>query len=194
MTEFANDFFSVAYPPSWTALESEDGSGLTLASSPPALDRIRRGRVLASGDCVVTVSLTPSALFQSMMMPLKAGATAAQLAQTVLARLRELQGTEASAAEVLSLADGRQVAVRSATAPGAEGAVLLFEIAEGIIAIGRVLNAPGEYAEAEPTVRALLASLRILATPEALSAAINAPPPFAPSGHSKAGVAPGKKP
>lgn len=39
MLALANDLFSVAYPTSWTAHESEDGSGLILAGSQPALER-----------------------------------------------------------------------------------------------------------------------------------------------------------
>jgi hypothetical protein len=177
MIEFANDMFSVAYPAGWAVMPHPDGSGATLASSGACLERFRARVALEPGDRALTISLTPAALFQALYMTLEPGASAEELSAAVLTRLGTIKGTQATEAEIVALADGREVALQRAANADAEGAVVLFEISKGVIALNSVAGCPGEYKAAESSALAILAALDFSGTAEALTGAIAPVPP-----------------
>jgi len=179
MTEFIGDLFSVTYPAGWVALESEDGSGLLLANSESGLARYRQGAVLEAKDQALYISLTPAALFRVLQLSIEPGASAGTLSLSILTKVAETTGTEAGPPKVIRLEDGREVAIRKAAKYAAEGAVALFEVAEGIIVLGLVVGFPGEYEAAEASALAILTSLKFNGTAEALTAAIDPAPPMA---------------
>jgi hypothetical protein len=178
MNQFTTDLFSVTYPAGWTAIEHQDGSGAILANSDVGLDRYRQGARFASRDQALHISLTPAELFQALLMPIEPGASAEQLSEALLANLGEMNGAEAGAPQIVALENGRQAALRKAANDCAEGAVILFELAEGIIALNTVAASPGEYKEAEATALAILSSLTFIGTAGALTAAIDPVPPL----------------
>ena len=179
MMEFANDLFSVAYPAGWVVMEHEDGSGVILASSESSLDRYRQGAVLESGDQALNISLNPAELFQALFIPIEPGASAEELSEALLTKLGETNGAEAGEAEIVTLEDGREVAVQRAANDGAEGAVVLFEISEGVIALNTVAGYPGEYDTVEASALSILSSVDFGGTVETLTAAIDPVPPMA---------------
>lgn len=176
--DFVNDLFSVAYPAGWVALEHEDGSGVILANSESGLDRYRQGAELKSGDQALNISLTPAELYQALFIPIEPGSSAGELSEALLTKLGGINGTEAVAAEIVTLEDGREVAIQRAANNRAEGSVILFEIFEGVIALTTVTGYPGEYEEAEGTALAILLSLDFGGTVETLTVAIDPVPPM----------------
>lgn len=176
--DFVNDLFSVAYPAGWVALEHEDGSGVILANSESSLDRYRQGAELESGDQALNISLTPAELYQALFIPIEPGSSAGELSEALLTKLGGINGTEAVAAEIVTLEDGREVAIQRAANNRAEGSVILFEIFEGVIALTTVTGYPGEYEEAEGTALAILLSLDFGGTVETLTVAIDPVPPM----------------
>lgn len=178
MTEFANDLFSVAYPTGWVALEHEDHSGLLLANSESGLDRYRRSAALESGDQLLKITLTPAELFQVLQISIEPGASVETLSEAILSRVDETDGAQASAPEIMTLEDGRPVALRKAINDTTEGATTLFEVTKGIIALNTVAACPGEYQEFEPSALAILTSLAFGGTVEALTATIDPTPPM----------------
>lgn len=178
MTEFANDLFSITAPAGWFLAEHEDGSGLTLATSEPARERLQQGGALQPGDQVLVISLTPAQLFQALYMSIEPGIPAEALSEAFLAKLAGVTGADASAPEVLALEDGRDLALRRAITERAEGAVMLLEIADGVLALSTMAASPGAYEEAKTPARETLSSLAFDGTVEALTAAINPAPPF----------------
>lgn len=179
MTEFANNLFSVAYPDGWVVIEHEDGSGVILASSELSLDRYRQGAVLEAGDQALYISLTPAELFQALLIPIEPGASAEELSKAILTKLGETDGTETGEAEILTLEDGREAAVQRTANDLAEGAVVLFEISKGVIALNSVAGYPGEYDTVEASALSILSSLDFGGTVETLTAAIDPVPPMA---------------
>jgi hypothetical protein len=177
MKQFVTDLFSVTYPAGWTAIEHQDGSGVILANSDVGLDRYRQGARLASGDQALNISLTPAELFQALQIPIEPSAFAGELSEALLAKLGEINGAQAGAPQIVALEDGRQAALRKAVNDRAEGAVILFELAESIIALNTVASSPGEYKEVEATALAILSSLTFSGTAGALTAAIDPVPP-----------------
>lgn len=176
--DFVNDLFSVAYPAGWVALEHEDGSGVILANSESGLDRYRQGAELKSGDQALNISLTPAELYQALFIPIEPGSSAGELSEALLTKLGGINGTEAVAAEIVTLEDGREVAIQRAANNRAEGSVILFEIFEGVIALTTVTGYPGEYEDAEGTALAILLSLDFGGTVEILTVAIDPVPPM----------------
>jgi hypothetical protein len=177
MVEFANDLFSVAHPAGWVVMEHEDGSGLILANSESSLDRYQRGAALESGDQALNISITPAELFQALFIAIEPGASAEELSQVILTKQGAIDRPEAGEAKIVTLEDGREVAIRKAANDGAEGAVALFEIAEGVITLNTLAGYPGEYEGAEVSALAILSSLEFGGTAEALTAAIDPVPP-----------------
>lgn len=172
MKQFTTNLFSVTYPAGWTVIEHEDGSGVILATSDVELARYRQGASFAPGDQALSISLTPAELFQTLQIPIEPGATARQLSEALLTKLGEIHGTEPGAAEVVELEDGREVALKRAANDRAEGAVILLEISDSVIALNTVVCHPGEYGAAEATALAILSSLAFSGTADALSGAI----------------------
>jgi hypothetical protein len=159
-------------------MEHEDGSGVTLANSESGLDRYQQGAAPESGDQALHISLTPTELSQALFIPIEQDASAEELSEAILTKLGEINGTEAGAAEIVTLEDGREVAIRRAANDGAEGAVVLFEISEGVIALNTVVGYPGEYEAAEASALAILSSLEFGGTVEELLEAIDPVPPM----------------
>jgi hypothetical protein len=177
MKQFATDLFSGTCPAGWTAIEHRDGSGLTLANSDVGLDRYRQGASFESGDQALNISLTPAELFQSLQIAIEPSASAGELSEALLTKLGEIDGAEAGAPEIVAFEDGREVAVRRVANDRAEGAVILFEISDSVIALNTVVCHPGEYGAAEATALAILSSLTFGGTADVLTAAIDPVPP-----------------
>jgi hypothetical protein len=173
MMEFVNNLFSLSYPAGWVCREHEDGSGVLLANSTLSRKRYRQGNPLLSGDQVLNLSLTPVDLFPALFISIQPEATVGELAEAILTKLGGINDAEVGLVEMAHLADGREVAMRKAKNTQAEGAVILWEVAEGILAMCTMAGFPGEFNAAEYVALAILSSLAFNSTAEALTAAIN---------------------
>ena len=171
--------FSLSHPTSWVVMEHEDGSGVLLANSESSLDRHQQGTAPELGDQVLNISLTPTDLFQGLFMQIRPGSSAAELADTLLSKFGPIEGTEAAEVELVLLEDGREVAIKKGINDHAEGAVILFEISEGVIALSTAVGFPGDYETVEASALSILSSLDFGGTAETLTVAIDPVPPMA---------------
>jgi hypothetical protein len=166
-------------PPDWVVEEHADGAGVIMASSAAALARFSQGAEMEPEDLTLNISLTPTEMFEAVFLSVEPGSTTEALVAAVMPAFSGVKGTEASETKIIVLDDGREVALTMASNPAAEGALVLFEVAEGVVALSTIAGPPGEldFEDLEMATRLIIASLNFKGTVEQLFEAINPPLP-----------------
>jgi hypothetical protein len=85
--------------------------------------------------------------------------------------------TEEATTRIVALEDGRELALVPAANDGAEGALVFFEVSDGIVALITISAHPGEFEALEEAALAVISSLNFSGTAEELLEAIDPVPP-----------------
>lgn len=177
MDEYAasSGLFSINTPPDWVTAEHADGSGLSMASSDEALTRFQAGDVPVEGDAVLNATLVPMAFFGTLLMEVEPGMNSADLAAAIMPAFGGPDGATVSEAQSMALGDGREAAAVVIANESAEGALVLFEISEGVVAFTTVVVPPDamDTEDIETVMRVIIGSLEFTGTVDGLIEAID---------------------
>ena len=167
--------FSLRIPPDWVTEEHADGSGVIMANSTIALARFQQGDPLESGDIVFNMTLVPLSFFGTLLLEVEPGMSTANLATAIMPAFNARDGGEVSQTQFIALDDGREVAATMTANASAEGAMVLFEAAEGVVALGTIEGHPGELdaADIETMAKGIIPSLEFTGTVDELIEAID---------------------
>jgi hypothetical protein len=155
-----------------------DGTGGVIANSTQALERFTAGEETTSGDMILNLTFTPAEVFSFVFIGVDPGSTTAKLAETLMPTLSGIAGSEVGETEIVTLEGGRDAAVTPVTNQAAEGALVLFTAAEGVIAFTTIVSHPGEFENIRETALAIAASVSFEGTVEQLFDAIEVPEPL----------------
>ncbi len=177
MNEFTanSGLFSVNAPPDWVTAEHDDGSGVIMATSDAALERFQRGEAPMLEDAVVSTTLVPLSFFGTLLIEVESGLDTAELAAAIMPAFSGSEDAEASEPQVIALGGGREAAATMSINESAEGAMVLFEISEGVVALSTIVSHPGELdtEDVETVARVIIGSLEFTGTVDELIKAID---------------------
>jgi hypothetical protein len=128
----SSGLFEVAVPDGWTAVEHEDGGGVSLSSE--------------TGE-IAEVTFIPSVVLQSGGVRLGAppGAGAMAIAEGLALLLPPAEGVEVAEAALAELPSGGEAVELAATGATSEGALFILEPTEGVTALVSYTTPPGSY-------------------------------------------------
>lgn len=177
-TTSTNALFRFSYPPTWVIEEHADGAGVLIATSTSALRRFTAGEATAPGDLILNLTFNPLDVFGFLFLEPESGATPAALADAIMPALGAAEGTEAGETEIVALESGREIAMTPVANRHAEGAVVLYEAAEGVIALVTVVGCPGEFESIRDAALEVAATIGFDGTAEQLLDVIEPPDPL----------------
>jgi hypothetical protein len=170
--EFTSDDekLTLQYPDGWAIQENGPELGLpgvTLANSDETMESMNEGGDLAEGNLGVVIFLLPTDLLGFMGMDLVEDFEAIDLAEALgqsfaeqepdssgmatdepeMAVTEESSGPQVGEPETFETEDGLEIGYVSVTDESSEGAILAYELKEGIVVLAVVGAFPGEYSD-----------------------------------------------
>jgi LysM repeat protein len=167
--------FSLRMPPDWVTEEHADGSGVIMANSTAALASFQQGDPPEAGDVVFNMTLVPLSFFGTLLLEVEPGLSTADLAAGIMPAFNGRDGGEVGETQFIALGDGREVAATMTANASAGGAMVLFEVAEGVVALSTIVGHPGEVGadDIETMAKVIIASLEFTGTVDELLEAID---------------------
>lgn len=159
----SSGLFEVAVPDGWTALEHDDGGGVSLSSE--------------TGD-QAAITFIPSVVLQSGGIRLGAppGAGAMAIAEGLTLLLPPAEGVVTNEPALVELSSGGEAVELAATGPVSEGALFILEPTDGVTALVSYTTTPGRYASARDSAIEWLGSLAFVGDADALMDLLDPPP------------------
>lgn len=159
----SSGLFEVAVPGGWTAMEHEDGGGVSLSS--PAGESAE-------------VTFIPSIVLQSggLRMGAAPGAGAMSIAEGLALLLPPAEGVEAAEPALVELSSGGEAVELAGTGATSEGALFILEPADGVTALVSYTTAPGSYRSTRDAAIDWLGSLVFAGDTDGLMRLLDPPP------------------
>ncbi|NJL96064.1 MAG: hypothetical protein HC915_21180 [Anaerolineae bacterium] len=180
--EAEDERLSLLHPENWVIEASEDGPGVVAANSEAAFDAIADTEAeYAPGDVALTILLFPTDYLPLLEIEVEEAFSAVELAEAFAEALfvttdEGLVAPELGEAEEVEVEFEEETLVVGSvelTNAVSAGALVAFELQEGILVIALANTAPGEYADFAPIFWRMLASLEYAGNADDLIAQIN---------------------
>lgn len=159
----SSGLFEVAVPNGWTAIEHDDGGGLSLSSETGEQARI---------------TFIPNVVLQSGGIRLGAppGAGAMAIAEGLALLLPPAEGVDVADPAIVELSSGDEAVELAATGSMSEGALFILEPTDGVTALVSYTTAPGNYDGMREAAVGWLGSLAFVGDADGLMELLDPPP------------------
>ena len=164
-------FFSVDVPTDWKADEIVPGAALLIANSDAAVERYQANDQPESGDLIVSVGFLPYNILQAPQVAslnIQYDASPDIFLQSLLPLFRIREEVSVGMAELVSVSDLRDAGVVSVSADEREGDILVFHVADRVVAFISTQGFLGETDTFQEFVYSIAASTEFTAPQSAL--------------------------
>ncbi len=179
MAEFtsATEQFSLRYPADWVAEEDVEGGVLVIANTEAALARFNAGQgQMEAGDFALNIGFVPAEFFELMQIDVRLeGTPKSLLLQFILSspmmRARS-NNTVVSDIKIVSFAGEREAALVMVSDDQSEGAFMVIDASQRVVAFISALGYPAEFETFSDTALTIAATVEFKGDSEALWAAM----------------------